>query len=175
MSSWQIKLNAAFQFGWTKNIFLRSRWIIMKSFFFNFILFSSIMMNWCKALQTNWHLQRLLTSRLIRMFCVMWLNPWFVKISSNILEFVLILIFPAMRSMGKWQLFSWNKKRLCRFWKNITVIYFLSVRFAGNAQLFDNQCNSRGLKMSHLNLFWPDISHAILKHFEIICSKYLIF
>ena len=48
------------------------------------------------------------------------------------------------------------------------------MRFAGNAQLMDNQCNSRGLKMSHLNLFWPDISHAILKHFEIIYSKYLI-
>ena len=58
--------------------------------------------------------------------------------------------------------------------KNITIIYFLSVRFAGNAQLFDNQCNSRALKKSHLNLFLPDSSHAILKHFEIICSKYFL-
>ena len=58
--------------------------------------------------------------------------------------------------------------------KNITLIYFLSVRFAGNAQLLDNQRNSRALKKSHLNLLWLDISHAILKQFEIIGSKYLI-
>ena len=58
--------------------------------------------------------------------------------------------------------------------KNITLIYFLSVRCAGNAQLLDNQCNSRAFKKSHLNLLWLEISHAILKQFEIIGSKYLI-
>ena len=174
MSSLRIESNADFQFEWTKSFFLQIRWIILKSFSFNFLLFSSDLMNWYKPLQTNWHLQRLLTSRLIRMFCVMWLNPWFVKISSNILEFVLILIFPAMRSMGKWQLFSWNKKRLCRFWKNITVIYFLRLRFAGNAQLFNNHRNSSALKKAHLNLVLPESSHASLNHFEIICNKYYL-
>ena len=99
MSSWQIKLNAAFQFEWIKNVFLQSLRIIMKSFFFNFLLFSSVVMNLCKALQTNRHLQRLLTSRLIRMFSVMWWNPGFVNISSNILDFVLILTFPQW---GQW-------------------------------------------------------------------------
>ena len=117
MSSWRIKLNAAFQFEWIKNVFLQSLRIIMKSFFFNFLLFSSVMMNWCKSLQTNRHLQRLLTSRLIRMFSVMWLNPWFVKISSNILDFCFDSNLPPLRSMGKWQLFSWNKTRLCGFLK----------------------------------------------------------
>ena len=124
MSSWRIKLNAAFQFEWIKNVFLQSLRIIMKSFFFNFLLFSSVVMNWCKALQTNRHLQRLLTSRLIRMFSVMWLNPWFVKISSNILNFCFDSNLPPLRSMGKWQLFSWNKKRLCGFWKILPKYIF---------------------------------------------------
>ena len=30
--------------------------------------------------------------------------------------------------------------------KTITLIYFLSVRFTGNAQLLENQCNSTALK-----------------------------
>ena len=75
---------ADFQFEWIKSFFLQILWIILKSFSFNFLLFSSDLMNWCKALQTNRHLQRLSTSRLIRMFSVMWLNPWILEISSNI-------------------------------------------------------------------------------------------
>ena len=128
MSSWRIKLNAAFQFEWTKNFFLQSLRIIMKSFFFNFLLFSSVVMNWCKALQTKRHLQRLLTSRLIRMFSVMWLNPWFVKISSNISDFVLILVLLKIRSRGRWpaqQLVTRKNRRLRDFWKMIPWFFEL--------------------------------------------------
>ena len=99
--------------------------IILKSFSFNFLLFSSDLMNWCKALQTNRHLQRLSTFKLIRMFSVMWLNPWFVKISSNILNFVLILVLLKIKSIARWpaqQLVTWKNRRLRDFW--IMILWF---------------------------------------------------
>ena len=97
-----MELNAVFQFEWTTNLLRRILRMIFKSFAFNFLLFSSDVMYWSKSLQTNLHFQRLLTSNLIRMLSVMWLNPWFLKMSSNILIFVLIQVLPNMRSMGKW-------------------------------------------------------------------------
>ena len=95
-----IELNTAIQFEWIKSFFLRILRIILRSFSFNFLLFSSDFMNWCKPLQTKRHLKRLLTSNLIRMFSVMRFNPWLLKISSNILDFFLVLL--EMKSIGKW-------------------------------------------------------------------------
>ena len=111
MSSCKIELNTAFQFEWAKNFLQRIRWIILKSFAFTLLLFSSDVMNLCRLLQTNRHLHRLWTSNLIRMFSVMWSNPWFPKNISNIFDFVLILVLSKRGSMGKWPTWgplTWN-------------------------------------------------------------------
>ena len=69
--------------------------------------FLSEAMNLRKPLQTNWHIHRLWTSNLIRMFSVMWKNPWFPKKVSNILVFVLILV---QKERGQWARgpLTWN-------------------------------------------------------------------
>ena len=111
MSSCRIELNTAFQFEWAKNFLKQILRIILKSFAFTFLLFSSDVMNLCKPLQTNRHFHRLWTSNLIRMFSVMCLNPWFPKKISNILDFVLILVLSKRGSMGKWPTWgplTWN-------------------------------------------------------------------
>ena len=78
--------------SWTKNLWNRILWINFKYLGVN-LGPSSDFTKFLSGLLTSVHLKRLLTSKSSNILSVIWLNPGFVKISSNILLLFYLLKF----------------------------------------------------------------------------------